>query len=261
MCPVFCSASKAIDCLLESKWSSEFSSREAVVDFMHTMLIHKLFHRARKIICHFPATDDSKVKDSSSSKTKSSSTASGTTTTTVTKHKKKVKLDMHHEQIFVDGSEPYVWIYEPTPLKAWLFGLAIVVGSIVACLFPLWPRSVRSLVYYLSVAAAGFLLFIIGLAIIRFVIFSIVWAATFGKHHLWILPNLTEDVGFFASFWPLYAYEYRGSESDKKDEEKEEEQPEPGSNENADECGPCEDDACESVDDSEAAETGDKKSL
>ena len=25
-----------------------------------------------------------------------------------------------------------------------------------------------------------------------------------------LLPNLTEDVGFFASFWPLYAYEYRG---------------------------------------------------
>lgn len=232
---------------------------------MHTMLIHKLFHRARKIICHFPATDESKLKDSS--KAKSSSTASGSTTTTtaatttVTKHKKKVKLDMHHEQIFVDGSEPYVWIYEPTPLKAWLFGLAIVVGSIVACLFPLWPRSVRSLVYYLSVAAAGFLLFIIGLAIIRSVIFSIVWAVTFGKYHLWILPNLTEDVGFFASFWPLYASEYRGLESDNKDEEKEEGQPDPGSNENEDHCGPCEDDAGESVDDSEAAETGDKKSL
>lgn len=257
-------ASKAIDCLLESKWSSEFPSRESVVDFMHTMLIHKLFHRAQKVII---STDDIKVKDSSSSKVKSSSSATTTNTTTTAtnelkKKKKKVKLDMHQEQIFVDGSEPYVWIYEPTPLKAWLFGLAIVVGSIVACLFPLWPRSVRSFVYYLSVAAAGFLLFIIGLAIIRFVIFSIVWAVTFGKHHLWILPNLTEDVGFFASFWPLYAYEYRGpgSENDADNGEKDITSPSE-SNANEDETRKSEDEAVESVDDSEAAEMGDKKSL
>lgn len=50
-----------------------------------------------------------------------------------------------------------------------------------------------------------------------------------GKHHLWILPNLTEDVGFLASFWPLYTvsvicvvatimmyfsqYEYKGDDT------------------------------------------------
>lgn len=59
-------------------------------------------------------------------------------------------------------------------------------------------------VYYLSVAAAGFLVFIIVLAVVRLIIFCLVWILTFGKHHIWILPNLTEDVGFFASFWPLY---------------------------------------------------------
>lgn len=62
----------------------------------------------------------------------------------------------------------------------------------------------RSIVYYLSVAAACFLVLIITLALIRFVLFSLIWLLTAGKHHLWILPNLTEDVGFFASFWPLY---------------------------------------------------------
>jgi translocation protein SEC62 len=35
-------------------------------------------------------------------------------------------------------------------------------------------------------------------------VFGLVWGVTFGKHHLWLLPNLTEDVGFAASFWPLY---------------------------------------------------------
>jgi translocation protein SEC62 len=33
---------------------------------------------------------------------------------------------------------------------------------------------------------------------------------------LWLLPNLTEDVGFFASFWPLYKYEYKGNEDEPK---------------------------------------------
>ena len=62
----------------------------------------------------------------------------------------------------------------------------------------------REYVYYLSLAAAGFLVFILALSVIRVVVFALIWMVTMGRHHLWILPNLTEDVGFFASFWPLY---------------------------------------------------------
>lgn len=62
----------------------------------------------------------------------------------------------------------------------------------------------RKGVYYLSIAAAGFLVFILSLAVIRFIVFCIVWVLTGSKHHFWLFPNLTEDVGFFASFWPLY---------------------------------------------------------
>ena len=53
------------------------------------------------------------------------------------------------------------------------------------------------------------------------VVFAVVWVVTFGKHHLWILPNLTEDVGFFESFWPLYKHEYKpkGSDTDKSQED------------------------------------------
>lgn len=72
----------------------------------------------------------------------------------------------------------------------------------------------------MSVAAAGFFVFIIALVIIRVIIFSIVWVLTFGRHHLHLLPNLTEDVGFFASFWPLYKYEYHGPENDKSKNKK-----------------------------------------
>jgi Translocation protein Sec62 len=96
----------------------------------------------------------------------------------------------------------------------------------------------RKGVYYLSVAAAGFLIFIIALAILRVVVFALLWTLTLGKHHLWLLPNLTEDVGFLPSFWPLYQvrlnwpyfgvgwncnffqYEYKGGKSSDKSKKK-----------------------------------------
>ena len=39
--------------------------------------------------------------------------------------KKKVKLEMHDQQIFKDGDEYYVWIYDPVPLKTFLIGLLL----------------------------------------------------------------------------------------------------------------------------------------
>jgi translocation protein SEC62 len=124
---------------------------------------------------------------------------------------------MHPQQVFVDGAEVYVWIYDPIPMHYWLFGALLVVGAIVICLFPLWPPSLRKGVYYLSIAAAGFLVFILGLAVLRFIVFCVVWLVTGSKHHFWLFPNLTEDVGFFASFWPLYTHEYKdGSSLSKK---------------------------------------------
>jgi len=42
---------------------------------------------------------------------------------------------------------------------------------------------------------------------VRVILFAIVWALSLGKISFWLLPNLTEDVGFFESFRPLYKYE------------------------------------------------------
>uniref|UniRef100_T1GP09 Translocation protein SEC62 n=1 Tax=Megaselia scalaris TaxID=36166 RepID=T1GP09_MEGSC len=120
------------------------------------------------------------------------------------KRKRKIRLDMHSEQVFVDGSEAYVWIYDPIPIHYWIFGLILLLGAILICLFPLWPPLLRKGVYYLSVAAAGFLVFILALVVIRFIVFITIYLGSLTKLHFWILPNLTEDVGFLASFWPLY---------------------------------------------------------
>jgi len=79
-------------------------------------------------------------------------------------------------------------------------------------------------------AAAGFLVFILALAVIRLLVFCVVWCVTLGYHHIWLLPNLTEDVGFLASFWPLYKYEYKGDvvEENEGDDEEEDEEKEEG---------------------------------
>jgi len=221
-------ASKAVDCLLDSKWASKsrcnqplFTTRESVVSYLELMLFHKFFHRARKIAISSNDTKKKKKDDSSDDKEgkkkgsldkRDECKKDKKKDDDEKKKKKKFKLDMHLEQSFVDGKEIYVWIYDPIPKKAWVIGGFIVIGAILLCLFPLWPQSVRKGVYYLSLVAAGFLVIILGLAVLRILVFGIAWAVTFGKHHLWLFPNLTEDVGFLESFWPLYQYEYRGDE-------------------------------------------------
>lgn len=207
-----------------------FPTREIAIDFLDAMLTHKFFHRAKKV----PVTeaelrrnkknvdkeksDDEKTvrrrdksnKDdkASADDTENGNEATKTDNKPIEKKKRKIRLDMHPDQVFVDGGEAYVWIYDPIPMHYWLFGALLVIGAIVVCLFPLWPPAIRKGVYYLSIAAAGFLVFILGLAALRFIVFCIVWVLTGSKHHFWIFPNLTEDVGFFASFWPLYTVNF-----------------------------------------------------
>merc|ERR1712156_549092 len=137
------------------------------------------------------------------------------------KKKRKIRLEMHYDQVFLDGNDAYVWLYDPTPWYYYIAGTAIVLGIIAVCLFPLWPMEMRQGVYYLSVAAAGFLVFIIVLAIIKYIIFVLLFIFTAGKLKLWIFPNLTEDVGFFESFWPMYVYTYDRPKKEKDSDDEE----------------------------------------
>ncbi|XP_017095808.2 translocation protein SEC62 isoform X1 [Drosophila bipectinata] len=247
-------SSKAIDALIKSKFAEGsnplFTTREQVVEFLDVMLEHKFFHRAKKVpvtleeIRGSKKSDKEKGQDKEKEKEKDKSKdndkkdtdpegeagqgdggASGNEKEKKEKKKRKIRLDMHPEQIFVDGSEAYVWIYDPIPLHYWIFGFILLLGAVGICLFPLWPPLLRKGVYYLSIAAAGFLVFILALTVVRLIVFTIVWALTGGKLHFWIFPNLTEDVGFFASFWPLYESNFNsdansGSKTDKKSKSK-----------------------------------------
>ena len=133
------------------------------------------------------------------------------TSPALTKKKRKIRLDMHLDQIFVDSSDAYVWLYDPVGWFYWAGGTAIVLGTIAICLFPLWPPMMRTGVHYLSMGAAGFLLLIMGIGVLKYLLFALLFALSAGKLSFWLFPNLTEDVGFIESFMPIYDYTYTGN--------------------------------------------------
>jgi len=132
--------------------------------------------------------------------------------------KKKFKLELHNDQIFIDSiNEFYVWIYSPTTIKQYIIGGLLVIGCIAVCLFPLWPTQVRTGVYYLSIILASLLGLLLSLAVIKYIIFAMIWFLTMGKIKFWLLPNLTEDVGFIESFIPLYIISIKTNDEKKKE--------------------------------------------
>jgi translocation protein SEC62 len=126
------------------------------------------------------------------------------------KKKRKIRLDMHLDQVFLDTSDAYVWLYDPIPWYYWLAGGAIVAVLIAICLFPLWPRRLRHGAHWLAFAAACFMVGVLALAVVKYALFALLYGLSGGKLKFWLMPNLTEDVGFLRSFWPLYAYKYTG---------------------------------------------------
>ena len=74
-----------------------------------------------------------------------------------------------------------------------------------AILFPLWPPILRTAVWYLSIALLGFIVAIAIIAVIRLILFIITMFAL--SPGIWLFPNLFEDVGFFESFVPLWAWQ------------------------------------------------------
>ncbi|XP_035994288.1 translocation protein SEC62 [Fundulus heteroclitus] len=236
-------ASKAVDCLLDSKWAKAkkgeealFTTRESVVDYCNRLLKKQFFHRALKVMKKKPEKDAKKEKEKEKIKSDSSkedekkgkkekekkkeseivetkkekSDDSPGSPKKKKEVKKKFKLEPHEDQLFLDGNEVYVWIYDPVHFKTFAMGLILVIAVIAATLFPLWPAEMRVGVYYLSVAAGCFVASILLLAVARCILFLIIWVVTGGRHHFWFLPNLTADVGFIDSFRPLYTHDYKG---------------------------------------------------
>ncbi|XP_031720896.1 translocation protein SEC62 [Anarrhichthys ocellatus] len=233
-----------------------FTTRESVVDYCNRLLKKQFFHRALKVVKKKPEKDTNKDKEKEKEKEKEKDKAkekekakgdSGKEDEKKGKKdkekkkepeavetkkeksdespgspkkkkevKKKFKLEPHEEQLFLDGNEVFVWIYDPVHFKTFAMGLILVIAVIAATLFPLWPAEMRVGVYYLSVAAGCFVASILLLAVARCILFVLIWLVTGGRHHFWFLPNLTADVGFIDSFRPLYTHEYKGPRASNK---------------------------------------------
>ena len=119
--------SKAVDMLMtESPFAGQdnlFDCRERCVEFLDTLLRYKMFHRAKKIAV---GDKDSKKKQKKDDEDKTDTDADKETggetggeeaerAEKSEKKKRKIRLDMHLEQMFVDTSDAFVWLYDPIP--------------------------------------------------------------------------------------------------------------------------------------------------
>ena len=224
---------KAVDMLMEeSPWAERnktetdgfvFSSREQVVETLDLLLRYKMFHRAKKI----PVIEEKEKKGKKKEKSSDSEPEKEKTEVEPSeperkdsrsevegeddkKKKRRIRLDMHLEQMFVDCTDAYVWLYDPIPWYYWIAGGAICLIVIALCLFPLWPRKVRRATHWVAFIAACFMVGVMCVAVLKYILFAIFYGLSGGKFRFWIFPNLTEDVSFLESFWPLYGYTYTG---------------------------------------------------
>jgi len=240
--------SKAVDTLIESKWGTGksgaevlFPNRDAAILYLDKLLGLGFFSHVNRI--KKKKKSDEKDKESKEKDGKEKETEKEKEDTDSKKPKKKkekdegegsegkkkvkvkVKLEMcdNIEQFFVDGDEAFVWIFDPVHPRTFVMGVLVVIATIAICMFPLWPESVQGYVWYVSVAGAFAVGMILFLALFRYILFGMIWVCTMGKHHFWLLPNLTEDCGFFESFVPLYMYKFHSNDDEaakqKKDDD------------------------------------------
>lgn len=107
------------------------------------------------------------------------------------------------QQTFGDD-EYFVWFFNPVPFTTYLMGFGILALVLVVCLFPLWPMRIRRLSWYVSMAALGFLAFLLVISVIRLALFLVTYFTV--KPGIWLFPNLYADLGVIESFKPLWAW-------------------------------------------------------
>ncbi|KAK0880487.1 Translocation protein S62 [Friedmanniomyces endolithicus] len=98
----------------------------------------------------------------------------------------------------------YVWLFEGSQWKNKLYAVGALALILAVVFFPVWPYHLRLGVWYLSMGLLGLLGLFFAMAIFRLILFLITMFAK--PPGLWLFPNLFEDVGFFDSFKPAWAW-------------------------------------------------------
>ncbi|KAI5854040.1 translocation protein Sec62-domain-containing protein [Tricharina praecox] len=98
----------------------------------------------------------------------------------------------------------YAFFYEPRTWAMTFIAVGLVLGLFGVVLFPLWPPMLRLGVWYLSMGMLGLIGLFLVMSMFRLILFVITMVVA--PPGLWLYPNLFEDVGFFDSFRPMWAW-------------------------------------------------------
>lgn len=162
-----CTAKRAIDLAMSEKSKIKFDSRDDARAAFEEMLKHKMMVQVEK----------------QSSK----------------------QLAAHQNSFALDEEGYYVWIYQAASWKMRLYAVLILLGTLTAVMFPLWPESMRIGVWYLSMFALGLIGLLLAIAVVRIILFGLTMVVL--KPGIWWFPNLFADVGFVESFIPFWGWE------------------------------------------------------
>lgn len=189
----------------------KITSRDEAVAAFRLLQASLLALRVEKVSAHHghdhEHTDPPKKKSDKDKKKKKKKSSSS-------KPKPAQNLQIQRDQASFADTDYFAWFYETTQLQTILGGIGIVVAIFGAILFPLWPPILRTGVWYLSIALLGLIAAIVVIAIIRLILFVITMFAV--PPGIWLFPNLFEDVGFFESFAPLWAWQKKPKSKKKK---------------------------------------------
>ena len=190
----------------------KIESREDAVTAFRSLQASLLTVRVEKVPAHHGHDhqhDDTakpkKEKDPNKKKKKKKSTE---------EPKAAQNLSILRDQTKFLDEDYFAWFYETTQLQTILGGIGIIVVVFGAILFPLWPPMLRTAVWYLSIALLGLIAGIALIAVVRLILFIITMFAL--PPGIWLFPNLFEDVGFFESFVPLWAWQKQPKSKKKK---------------------------------------------
>lgn len=103
------------------------------------------------------------------------------------------------------GDEEYmIWLYNPTPLKTYLYGGGLLAGGGALAFFQMWPLWARQGAYYVSLCSVVLLATLVVLGIVRLILFLL--SIVVLPKGFWLFPNLFADVSFLQSFQPLWSW-------------------------------------------------------
>ncbi|KAL9103999.1 MAG: hypothetical protein Q9163_001019 [Psora crenata] len=118
------------------------------------------------------------------------------------------------EQQDISEDLHYVWLYEGPQWRMKLYAAGALAAIMAVVMFPLWPMKLRLGVWYLSMGFLGLVGLFFLMSIFRLILFCVTVVTL--PRGLWLYPNLFEDVGFFDSFRPVWAWQEEKGKKGKK---------------------------------------------